>query len=110
MIDSIRDVIVLMLLMYALIISVLYFNDLKQRDDYMRVKDQSLRQKEEDLIKRESIIVDKEICFRELTKMKTIHSSVLDILKSYSLPGKVESFDNVSMQSVETVLPSPNPQ
>lgn len=99
MIDSISDVLILMLLMYAIVISVLYFNDLKQRDDYMKNKDQSLKQKEEDLVKRESIIVDKEICFRELTKIKTLHTSVLDILKSYSLPVKVEPFDNISNNS-----------
>ena len=28
------------------------------------------------------MIVDKELCFRELTKLKTIHTSIQDILKN----------------------------
>lgn len=99
MIDSIRGMLALMLLIYAVIISVLYFNDLRQKDDYMKIKEESLKRKEEDLAKRESIIVDKEICFRELTKIKTIHTNVLDILKSYTVPTKIEGFENVSVQS-----------
>ena len=67
-----QTIIILILLIYTVIISVLYFSELYDRDKYHRNKEMILHDKEDELIKRESIIVDKEICFRELTKIKTI--------------------------------------
>lgn len=86
-----QTIIILILLIYTVIISVLYFSELYDRDNYHRNKEMILHDKEDELIKRESIIVDKEICFRELTKIKTIQTSVLDILNSYKLPINIDS-------------------
>ena len=69
--DEIKNIIMFMIIIYAVVISVLYWSYYINKEKY-----------EEDLKKRESIVVDKEICFRELTKMKTIQSSILEILKS----------------------------
>ncbi len=72
--------------MYATVITVLYWNDYANRPLLIREKEESLSNREIELSRRDSMVVDKEICFRELTKLKTIQSSALDILKSYNIP------------------------
>lgn len=76
------EIIITIITIYSIVISVLYWTEYTHKLEYQKEKDNILKAKEEELNKRESIIVDKEICFRELTKLKTIHSSVVDILKS----------------------------
>lgn len=88
MIETIKTILLVLLLIYSVIISVLYWTDYINKENYQKDKNESLTYKENELKKRESIVVDKEICFRELTKLKTIQNSVLDILKSNSVPTK----------------------
>ncbi len=64
---------------------MLYWHQYTNLQDYQKEKDDALTIKEKDLLNRESIVVDKEICFRELTKLKTIQSTALDVLKSYTI-------------------------
>ncbi len=66
--------------------TVLYWTDYVNKDKYQKDKDDNLRRREDELTRRESIVVDKEICFRELTKLRTIQASALDILKMYTIP------------------------
>lgn len=93
---DLQTIIIFIVLIYTVIISVLYFSELYDRDNYHRNKEMILHDKEDELVKRESIIVDKEICFRELTKMKTIQTSVLDILNSYKMPNNIDSEHNLN--------------
>lgn len=82
---DIMTVLFIILLLYSAGISIMYFTGSDQTD-IQKQRDAILNAKEEDLKNRESIIVDKELCFREITKLKTIQNSALDILKSYNLP------------------------
>jgi len=84
--ENIKTVVLLVIIIYATVISVLYWTEHSSRDQYQKDKDIQLKNKEIELDKRESIIVDKEICFRELTKLKTVQTSALDILKAYHTP------------------------
>jgi hypothetical protein len=84
MLESIKTFILIILFAYAIAISVLYWTDFVNKENYQKDKDNQLKYKEDELNKRESIVVDKEICFRELTKLKTVQTSITDILKSYS--------------------------
>lgn len=86
MFETIKTILLVLLLIYGVVLSVLYWTDYTNRENYQKEKNNTLVYKENELKKRESIVVDKEICFRELTKLKTIQNSVLDILKSYSVP------------------------
>lgn len=73
-------IIIVILFIYSLIISVLYFNDLKERDKFQKEKLDLIKLREDELKRRELLVVDKELCFRELTKVKTIQNSILDML------------------------------
>jgi hypothetical protein len=73
-------IIIMILIIYAVVISILYYIQLRNADNILKEKTESLKDKEEELKKRESLIVDKELCLRELTKIKTIHTSIQDIL------------------------------
>jgi hypothetical protein len=74
------EIILFILLVYAIVISVLYFNDLNKKSQFQKETLELISKREEELKRRESIVVDKELCFRELTKMKTIQNSILDML------------------------------
>jgi hypothetical protein len=76
--------------------SILYWSDYINQNKYQQEKENILNAKEQDLKNRESAVVDKEICFRELTKLKTIQTSVLDILKSYNLPIEESKLKNLN--------------
>lgn len=65
--------------------TVLYWKDYTDKENYQKTKDESLNRRDDELTRRESIVVDKEICFRELTKLRTILASALDILKMYNV-------------------------
>lgn len=85
MIETIKNIILLILLIYSVAISTLFWFYYNNLSVYQKDKDNLLEAKEKELQNRESIVVDKEICFRELTKLKTIQNTALDVLKSYSL-------------------------
>ena len=76
--------ILVILFIYAVVISVLYFLDLKERDKFQKETLDSIKTREEELKRRETMVVDKELCFRELTKLKTLQNSILDILSQDS--------------------------
>jgi hypothetical protein len=77
-------VIMVILVIYAIVISVLYFLDLTEKDKFQKDTLDSIKNREEELKRRETMVVDKELCFRELTKLKTIQNSILDILSQDS--------------------------
>lgn len=69
--------------MYSVIISVLYWTNYTDKQKKERELTESLLRRENELKKREESVVDKELCFRELTKLRTVRDSALDILESY---------------------------
>ena len=86
--------------------TVLYWKDYTDKENYQKAKDDSLNRRDDELKRRESIVVDKEICFRELTKLKTIVASASDILKMYSIPtpqiSQISQLQTASLQSKES--------
>ena len=89
MLESAKTVFLVITVIYAIVLSVLYYTEMQQKAAFQKDKILSMVQQKNDLDKRESIIVDKEICFRELTKLKTIHTTAMDVLKSYVVPSSV---------------------
>ena len=66
--------------------TILYWYDYLNRDKYQKERENTLNAQADNLKQRESLVVDKEICFRELTKLKTIQNSIYDILKQDNSP------------------------
>lgn len=85
MFDTLKTVLLVVLFIYSIIISVLFWIDKNNLENYQKDRLSLIVAKEKELEKRESIVVDKEICFRELTKLKTVQSTALDVLKSYTI-------------------------
>ncbi len=81
--NDIKTVPIIILLMYSVIISVLYWINYTDKQKQERELTESLLRRENELKKREASVVDKELCFRELTKLRTVRDSALDILESY---------------------------
>ena len=83
--ETIKNIILFILFVYSIVISVLYWSYYVNKDANIKDAQNALTQRSAELDKRESIVVDKEICFRELTRLKTIQDSALDILKQYNI-------------------------
>ena len=80
---SLDVLLIFILFIYAIVISILYWIEHRNISNIIKQKEETLKVREIELSRRDNMVVDKEICFRELTKLKTIQNSALDILKSY---------------------------
>lgn len=87
--NDIKTALLIILTLYSVIISVLFWTDNVDRSKRERELTESINRKESELKKREGTVIDKEMYFRELTKLKMIQSSALDILKSYSIQNNI---------------------
>lgn len=83
MIESIKTFLLVIILIYAIVITVLYWTEYTNKQQYLQDKANNLNDKDIELNRRENSIVEKEVCFRELTKLQTIQNSALNLLKSY---------------------------
>lgn len=83
MIDSIKTFLLVIILIYSIVITVLYWTEYTNKQQYLQDKSNNLNNKEIELNRREKSTVDKEVCFIELTKLQTIQNSALNLLKSY---------------------------
>ena len=98
--DSFKFFLLILLIIYSTIISILYLDIHINASNYQKERENTLMKKEKELTNRESIVVDKEICFRELTKLKTIQSTALDVLKSYSSDQFLETKSDSSTKTI----------
>jgi hypothetical protein len=105
---DIFKILLLIVLIYAVALSVLFYNEKMQKELFMKNKVEQLAMKESELTKRESLVVDKELCFRELTKIKTIHTTIQDIVNAYKLPDTNSAPSQLSTDSALS-LASPSP-
>ena len=69
-----------MLLIYAVAVSVMYYIEYTNRNKYQYDFYVKLQNKEKDLNERDKVIINKEICAQELTKLKTVHNSLYTII------------------------------
>lgn len=81
---TVETVAIIMLVVYGLIVTYLLYDQHKNQELYMRDKVDYINTKSAELTSRERILVGRETCDRELTRLKTIHKSVLDVLNSYN--------------------------
>lgn len=81
---SVDSVVIVMLVLYALIITYLLYDQYRNQELYLKDKVDYINSKTVELAARERTVTGRETCDRELTRLKTIHRSALDVLNSYS--------------------------
>jgi len=84
MIESVKTGIIVLLLLYTFIITYILYEERSNREQYLRDKVDYVVKKTDELNSRERSIIGKETCDRDLTRLKTIHRSALDVLNSYN--------------------------
>lgn len=82
----IQTIIIIILLIYSIVISILYFYNVFNNNQILKERENILFQREQELNRRESNLLSKEICLLELTRLRAINKSAVDILKSESIP------------------------
>lgn len=82
-----KSLIILVLLILVGALSYLLYDQYSYQDRYMRDRVDYIDRMTEQLSIRERSVMEREKYDRELTRLKTIHKSVLDIMTSYNPSG-----------------------
>lgn len=82
--QSIETIAIILLIVYGLIVTYLLHDQYRNQESYLKDKVDYISTKQLELSARERILVGRETCDRELTRLKTIHKSALDVLNSYN--------------------------
>lgn len=78
--------------MFSIIMTILYWIEVSDKDRYMRDKEIILNQKALDLTFRENNIIDKEICMKEVARLKNVQTNILKMIgDTVDYPIKVTS-------------------
>jgi predicted component of type VI protein secretion system len=81
---TVESVALIMLVIYGLVVTYLLYDQYRNQEMYMKDKVDYINAKTLEMNARERVLVGKETCDRELTRLKTIHKSALDVLNSYN--------------------------
>lgn len=81
---SIETVVIILLVVYGLVVTYLLYDQYRNQESYLKDKVDYINSKQLELSARERNLVGRETCDRELTRLKTIHKSALDVLNSYN--------------------------
>jgi hypothetical protein len=81
---TIENVAIIMLVVYGLFVTYLLYDHYRNQEQYMKDKVDYINNKTLELNTRERNLVGREMCDRELTRLKTIHRSALDVLNSFN--------------------------
>lgn len=81
---TVETVVIILLIVYGLIVTYLLYDQYRNQELYLKDKVDYINNKQLELNVRERALVGKETCDRELTRLKTIHKSALDVLSSYN--------------------------
>lgn len=80
MADHMQNFIIIILIMFSIIMTILYWIEVSDKDRYMRDKEIILNQKALDLTFRENNIIDKEICMKEVSRLKNVQTNILKMI------------------------------
>ena len=81
---AVENTVIILLVLYALIVTYLLYDQYHNQDMYMQDRVNYINKKTLELDNRERNISRSEVCERELTRLRTIHRSALDVLNSYT--------------------------
>jgi hypothetical protein len=96
---SIEVIIIILLIVYGLVITYLLYDQYRNQDLYMKDKIDYINSKAQELALREKNVSAREVCDRELIKLRTIHKSALDVLNSY-IPMTIASTSTSASTSI----------
>jgi hypothetical protein len=82
--STIEIIVIILLVVYGLIVTYLLYDQYRNQELYLKDKVDYINNKSLELNARERILIGRETCDRELTRLKTIHKSALDVLNSYN--------------------------
>ena len=83
---TIEILVIILLVAYGLVVTYLLYEQYRNHDTYLKEKVDYINNKSNELNLRERMVVGRETCDRELTRLKTIQKSALDVLNSYNIP------------------------
>lgn len=81
---TVETVVIILLVVYGLLVTYLLYDQYRNQELYMKDKVDYINTKSMELSARERVLVGRETCDRELTRLKTILKSALDVLNSYN--------------------------
>ena len=81
---TIELIAIILLVVYALIVTYLLYDQYRNQESYLKDKVDYINNKQTELSTRERLLIGRETCDRDLTRLKTIHKSALDVLNSYN--------------------------
>ena len=81
---TIEIIVIVLLIVYGLIVTYLLYDQYRNQEAYLKDKVEYINSKSVELSARERNLIGRETCDRELTRLKTIHKSALDVLNSYN--------------------------
>ena len=81
---TVEAVAIIILVIYGLFVTYLLYDQYRNQEIYMRDKVEYINAKAQELTTRERALTGRELCDRDLTRLKTIHKSALDVLNSYN--------------------------
>ncbi len=82
--STVETVVIILLVVYGLIVTYLLYDQYRNHESYLKDKVDYVNSKQLELSARERALVGRETCDRELTRLKTIHKSALDVLSAYN--------------------------
>lgn len=82
--NTIETTLMIILVLYGVLVTYMWYDYYKNMGSYMKEKSEFINNKIDELDKRDRSISDKEVCDKELMRIKTIHKSALDVLNSYT--------------------------
>jgi hypothetical protein len=81
---TIETVVIILLIVYALVVTYLLYDQYRNQESYLKDKVDYINNKQIELSSRERNLVGRETCDKELIRLKTIHKSAFDVLNSYN--------------------------
>ena len=81
---TVEIIIIIMLVVYGLIVSYMLYDYYRNNETYLKDKVDYVNNKTIELASRERLLTGRETCDRDLTRLKTIHKSALDVLSAYN--------------------------
>ncbi len=81
-IETLKNFFIIVIIIFAIIMSFLYWYEVNDRERYMIEKQNQLKAKEIEIGEREMVVIEKETCMGEIKKLKEKQNSITKILTS----------------------------
>ena len=125
--DTLKNILIVVLIIYGLFTTYLYNLEYKERDNYMKnklnyikIKTIELNNREKDVIEKEDILIDQKKCMTEVTRLRKVIKNAqnsLNIMNTSLISSKIEEqldaineSTTVPIQTTTTTKTQPPPQ